>query len=233
MPEPVIGLPTDPALIGPTLPGAAIGFCGKLPARGDFVSIGLPRGFVEPWHDWMQRMLAASRSALGEDWLPIWNVAPIWRFALSAGSCGPDAALGLWMPSVDRVGRQFPLTFAAVAAEIGIAALIRDSGSFLARAETAGLDAIAAGLDPGDVAARLAADIPSPEGAAGGAVGIAPEFRSCEGALWWSTACDTACNSAVTDVVKFATPGLPGAETFTRMLQPGKSVGGAECPRPC
>lgn len=220
MPEPVIGPPTVPAV-----PGAAIGFCGKLPARGDFVSIGLPRGFVEPWHDWMQRMLAASRAALGDDWLAAWNVAPIWRFALLPGDCGPDAALGLWMPSVDRVGRQFPLTFAAVAAESGIAALIRDDGGFLARAEAAGLDAIAAGLDPGDVAARLAAERPS----AAGAAGITPALRSREGALWWSTA----CNSAATGVVEFATPGLPDAETFTRMLQPGKSVGEAECTRPC
>jgi type VI secretion system protein ImpM len=229
MPEPVIGPPTGPAPTNLALPGAAIGFCGKLPARGDFVSIGLPRGFVEPWHDWMQRMLAASRAALGEDWLAAWNVAPIWRFALSPGGCGPDAALGLWMPSIDRVGRQFPLTFAAVAAESVVAALLRDSGGFLARAETVGLDAIAAGLDPGDVALRLAADIPRTEGAAG----IVPEFGSCEGALWWSTACDTACPSGATDVVKFATPGLPDAETFTRMLQPGKSVGEAECPIPC
>jgi len=223
MPEPVIEPPTSPAP-----PGAAIGFCGKLPARGDFVGIGLPRGFVEPWHDWMQRMLAASRAALGEDWLGVWNVAPIWRFALSPGVCGPDAALGLWMASIDRIGRQFPLTFAAVAAESGIAALIRDYGGFLVRAESAGLDAIATVLDPGDVAARLAAEDPSPEGAAG----IAPEFRPCEGALWWSTA----CNSGATGVIEFATPGLPDAETFTRMLrmlQPGKSVGEAECPKPC
>jgi type VI secretion system protein ImpM len=228
MPEPVIGKPT-----GPAPPGAAIGFCGKLPARGDFVGIGLPRGFVEPWHDWMQHMLAASRAALGEDWLGVWNVAPIWRFALAPGVCGPDAALGLWMASIDRIGRQFPLTFAAVAAESGIAALIRDDGGFLARAESAGIDAIAAGLDPGDVAARLAAEDsredPGPEGAAG----IAPEFRPCEGALWWSTARNTACNSGATGVIEFATPGLPDAETFTRMLQPGKSVGEAECPIPC
>jgi type VI secretion system protein ImpM len=229
MPEPVIGSPAGAAPTSPALPGAATGFCGKLPARGDFVSIGLPRAFVEPWHDWMQRMLAASRAALGDNWLAAWNVAPIWRFALPPGDCGPDAVLGLWMPSIDRVGRQFPLTLAAVAAESVIAALIRDDCSFLARAEAAGIDAIAAGLDPADVAARLAAEDPSPEAVAG----IAPDFRSCEGALWWSTACNTVCASGTTGVIEFATPGLPDAETFTRMLQPGKSVGEAECPIPC
>ena len=123
-------------------------------------------------------MLAASRAALGDDWLAAWNVAPIWRFALPPGDCGPDAALGLWMPSVDRVGRQFPLTFAAVAAESGIAALIRDDGGFLARAEAAGLDAIAAGLDPGDVAARLAAERPSRQAPRGSTPALRSSRRS-------------------------------------------------------
>ena len=36
--------------------------------------------------------------------------APIWRFTLSAGLAGPDAMLGVLMPSMDRVGREFPLT---------------------------------------------------------------------------------------------------------------------------
>lgn len=36
--------------------------------------------------------------------------APIWRFSAAAGLAGPDAVLGVMMPSVDRVGRQFPLT---------------------------------------------------------------------------------------------------------------------------
>src|SRR5229473_1881218 len=108
---------------------AAIGFCGKLPARGDFVTSGLPRRFTEAWHDWLQPVLAASRRALGEDWLAAWLEAPIWRFALSPGICGPDAVLGLWMPSVDRVGRYFPLTFAAVTPGAGAGALIRAGGA--------------------------------------------------------------------------------------------------------
>src|SRR5260370_38744549 len=99
------------------LSAAAIGFCGKLPARGDFVTSGLPRRFAEAWHDWLQPALAASRHALGEDWLAAWLEAPIWRFALSPGACGPDSVLGLGMPGVDRVGRHFPLTFAAGAGQ--------------------------------------------------------------------------------------------------------------------
>ena len=44
-------------------------------------------------------------------------MAPIWRFALAPGVAGPLPMLGVMMPSVDRVGRQFPLTLAAPMAE--------------------------------------------------------------------------------------------------------------------
>jgi type VI secretion system protein ImpM len=212
MPEFVIGPPS-----GPAPHRVAVGFCGKLPARGDFVSVGLPRLFVDNWHDWMQRMLAASREMLAECWLEAWNVAPIWRFALSPGVCGPDATLGLWMASVDRVGRQFPLTFAAVAADAEIAPLVGDDGGFLAIAESVGLDALAADLEPGEIAARLTGGIPM----TAGAPGIAPAFAACEGALWWNAACDSVATGAVT----IATAGLPDEGVFVRMLQPGKSVG--------
>ena len=93
---------------------AIVGLFGKLPVRGDFVRAGLPGGFVQPWDDWLQQVIAASRVALGEAWLPAWLEAPVWRFSLAAGQCGGGGALGLMLPSVDRVGRYFPLTLAAI-----------------------------------------------------------------------------------------------------------------------
>jgi type VI secretion system protein ImpM len=36
----------------------------------------------------------------------------MWRFVLGEGVCGGDAWAGLLVPSVDKVGRYFPLTFA-------------------------------------------------------------------------------------------------------------------------
>jgi type VI secretion system protein ImpM len=38
---------------------------------------------------------------------------PVWRFILSGGLCDEQPWCGLLMPSVDRVGRYFPLTIAA------------------------------------------------------------------------------------------------------------------------
>jgi len=94
---------------------AQIGFFGKIPSRGDFVRAGLPRSFISPWDEWLQAMLPASREALGETWQDAWMEAPIWRFLIQPGICGPDAVLGVFMPSVDRAGRYFPLTLACVA----------------------------------------------------------------------------------------------------------------------
>ncbi len=88
------------------------GFYGKLPALGDFVSRRLPRQFIEPWDQWLQSAIAASREQLGNDWLDIYLTSPIWRFGLGAGVCGTGAWAGVLMPSVDKVGRYYPLTLA-------------------------------------------------------------------------------------------------------------------------
>ncbi len=90
------------------------GFTGKIPARGDFVRAGLPRDFTDPWHDWQSVVIAGSRSLMGETWLAAFLEAPVWRFILPPGLCGTRVAVGLIMPSVDKVGRYFPLTLAAL-----------------------------------------------------------------------------------------------------------------------
>lgn len=73
---------------------------------------GLPQSFLGPWHAWMDASLAATRASQGR--LSKWLETPIWNFILAGGVCGPDAALGLWLPSVDAVSRHYPLTVAAV-----------------------------------------------------------------------------------------------------------------------
>lgn len=95
---------------------AAPGYHGKLLAKGDFVTRRLPRGFLDPWDSWLQDVVGGSRARMGEAWLDAYLTSPIWRFALSAGLCGEGAAAGVLMPSVDRVGRYFPLTIVAMLA---------------------------------------------------------------------------------------------------------------------
>lgn len=91
-----------------------VGFYGKLPARGDFVQRNLPRSFIEPWDNWLQDALAGSREQLGEQWLRSYLTSPVWRFALCGGLCGEQVVAGVLIPSVDRVGRYFPLVITAL-----------------------------------------------------------------------------------------------------------------------
>ena len=88
------------------------GFYGKMPLLGDFVSRRLPASFVRPWDEWLQQSILKSREDLGPVWLDAFLTSPLWRFILSPGVCGPNARAGVLMPSVDKVGRYFPLTVA-------------------------------------------------------------------------------------------------------------------------
>ena len=96
----------------------APGLYGKLPILGDFVSRRLPASFVQTWDAWLQAALCASREQLGPEWLEVYLTSPIWRFVLSPGNCGDKASAGILMPSVDKVGRYFPLTLAAILNEL-------------------------------------------------------------------------------------------------------------------
>ena len=93
-------------------PANAAGWYGKLPCLGDFASRRLEPEFVTPWDAWLQRSIATSRQQLGERWLDIYLTSPMWRFILAPGICGERACIGVLLPSVDKVGRYFPLTFA-------------------------------------------------------------------------------------------------------------------------
>ncbi len=122
------------------------GFYGKLPSEGDFVTRRLPWEFTAAWDDWLQQGLQASRDALGARWLERYLSAPIWRFQLAPGVCGPLGWRGLFFASVDRVGRHFPLTLAfPEAGATALAALSADAQAWLAL-EDAALAALAPGL---------------------------------------------------------------------------------------
>lgn len=92
---------------------ATAGFFGKLPAHGDFVDRNWPATAIAAWDDWLQRALTASRAQLGERWLDTYLTSPLWRFGLSAGCIDDQVWFGVLLPSVDRVGRYFPLVLAA------------------------------------------------------------------------------------------------------------------------
>jgi len=87
-----------------------VGYHGKVPSHGDFVSRGLPATFVSPWDIWLQEAIHTSRQQLGNEWLDYYLTSPLYRFILSPGICGDSVWMGILMPSVDRVGRYYPMT---------------------------------------------------------------------------------------------------------------------------
>jgi type VI secretion system protein ImpM len=86
------------------------GLYGKLPAYGDFITRKLGSSFINPWDEWLQCYVSASKEQLGDGWLDIYLTSPIWRFSLSPGVIDESTWCGLIMPSVDRVGRYFPFS---------------------------------------------------------------------------------------------------------------------------
>ena len=88
------------------------GFFGKLPARGDFVSRRLEPSFRNGLDSWLQRCTETSRRQLGTGWLAAYLNTPVWRFVLGPDLLGPLPSAGVMIPSVDRVGRYFPLVLA-------------------------------------------------------------------------------------------------------------------------
>ncbi len=87
-----------------------VGLYGKLPAYGDFIFRNLNSSFITPWDEWLQHFIAGSQEQMGDDWLDIYLTSPIWRFVLSPGVIDSNMWAGLMMPSVDRVGRYFPIS---------------------------------------------------------------------------------------------------------------------------
>lgn len=80
---------------------------------GDFLRVGLSASFVKVWDAWLQHSLLAAQEALGAGWQDAYFSAPIWRFTLQPHHTGVAAMSGIVMASVDRVGRQYPLTLIA------------------------------------------------------------------------------------------------------------------------
>lgn len=97
-----------------TLPARGLevpGWFGKLPGMGDFGQRRLPPRFRVIWDEWLQTGLQALRLQR-EDWVAHYLQAPLWFFALGEDIMSPSPWIGVLMPSVDSVGRYFPLTLA-------------------------------------------------------------------------------------------------------------------------
>jgi type VI secretion system protein ImpM len=224
------------------------GWYGKLPSLGDFASRRLDAGFIDPWDGWLAGGLLALREGAPDSWLDDYLSSPSWRFLLMPGvlpgTAGASGWAGVLMPSVDRVGRYFPLTLvlplgdgpsntAQMAALWGWLArldeLARDAlhddwsadrlEEELARMALPDLQAASAGVEP------PTADGLMVECAAGtdAAVHIGAEAHAlwaprALGRAWWQARPDDAPARLL------LSRGLPAASTLARLFGPAATI---------
>lgn len=151
------------------------GWYGKLPTLGDFASRRLESDFIEPWDLWLGDAMQAHRQSLGDAWVEAYLDSPPWRFLLSPGVLPDvDPALvfaGVLLPSVDRVGRYFPLTIAASLVRVpSVAAEFEALLAWMHRLEDTALDALQGEWSIDDLERALADLSPPTDEAASSAV---------------------------------------------------------------
>lgn len=209
---------------------ARFGAFGKISGMGDFLRLNLGSDFVRAWDDWLQAGLLSARRALGEAWDDRYLSAPIWRFSLPGGVLGAQGVSGVLMASVDRVGRQYPLTIAARCPASNTALRHFTSGALFERIEEialatleddAGRDALAAALeeleldppaDPGEPGTTYAGPLPPEQVLAARAL----TARRGEVGIW------TAQLGA--DHRMLLSSGLPDAGQVTALFDPGAAL---------
>jgi len=187
------------------------GWTGKLPASGDFISRRVPAEFRVPWERWLEDVIIASRAMLGTAWQERFLRAPAWRFVLAPGTLSVSGWAGVMVPSVDCVGRFYPLTLVSglghspIDAERALAAL----HDWFDAAEQLALSALTPATDPQafDEAVAALAPLPAPPAT----VGAAPAPRSA----WQSR------ESEIAPGWTFSVEGMPGAERYGEMLAGG------------
>ncbi len=98
-------------------PGA-VGWYGKLPSLGDFASRRLPHALATEWDTWLRAGMDELRTLNAQAWPEAFVAAPVWFFMAPAQVTG-NAVIGALAPSMDRVGRYYPLTIMAAAPHAG------------------------------------------------------------------------------------------------------------------
>ncbi len=139
-----------------------VGWYGKIPSLGDFISRRLPVSFIEIWDTWLQRIMTTSREQLGEHWLDLYLTSPIWRFVLMPDTCkNTKIWTGILMPSIDKVGRHFPLTIATeIEPSPGVILSILSAQEWYADLEQIALASLDINISPDDLDQSLSGHPP-------------------------------------------------------------------------
>ncbi|MGQ0509301.1 MAG: type VI secretion system-associated protein TagF [Betaproteobacteria bacterium] len=197
-------------------PMARCGWTGKLPSSGDFLSRRVEPAFAAPWEQWLLAVLAGSRERLRERWQESFLSAPAWRFVLAPGVLSPRAWCGVMVPSVDSVGRYYPLTLVCglEAGSLDPDAALAAMGSWFAMAEMLGTEALSPAIEISAFDDSIAA-LPLPDCRIDRAAPSAARLKPCSA---WSSE-----TSEVASGMQFTIEGLPDIEQYCTMLT-GKPI---------
>ncbi|SDT88518.1 type VI secretion system-associated protein TagF [Halopseudomonas salegens] len=165
----------------------AFGFYGKIPSVGDFVHRGLSGASISLIDAWLQ----AGMDSMDLNSSPHYErymVSPICCFILPKNVWSHNAVAGFIMPSIDRVGRLFPLVvMLEMSQEEDIDHAILASA--LAHASADALHALHQRLSPGELYDRLVCSRELTIKAGNSAVFDAGIGDSCSiggtRSLWW------------------------------------------------
>lgn len=122
-------------------PGVSAFLFGKLPAHGDFISRGLDDDTIEAADAAVAEAVTIAALRWDHRWDDVYVETPVWRFVAAPGVLGREWTAGVFMASVDAVGRQFPL----------VAGFAAPTLALIARGE-----ALTAALDEAETLARTA-----------------------------------------------------------------------------
>jgi len=90
---------------------------GKTPRMGDFLRVGAGGPAGEALEQWVEQGLALAEAKRGNAWASIYSAGATYAFVFRPprGSSAREALVGVIKPSVDAVGRRFPLVVYAPA----------------------------------------------------------------------------------------------------------------------
>lgn len=88
------------------------GWFGKLPGAGDFAHRRMPTALRTHWDDWLHDGLAALK-VRHPGWIDAYLTSPVWGFLLGPDIAGEFTWIGAMAPSVDKVGRYYPIALFA------------------------------------------------------------------------------------------------------------------------
>ena len=204
MPEPVVTPPCAP------------GWYGKIPSLGDFASRRLPDDFIHAWDGWLQHGMACARAELGAQWMAVYLVAPVRRFWIAAGLLGEAGWAGLFLPSVDRVGRHFPFTIATpmVQPSGGLATALA-AHNWFAATDAVARQVLDVDFTIDDLERRLAQLAPLDacvgDAAAAQALAESLPLPGDDASVWW-------CGDAHESSQFVCADGMPPAQSFAALL---------------